>query len=77
MPACFKYAFQVSTGLSMAKEAIELYIESLAARGKDIPLEEEERIETTITVKANAKNYPSYLQRSLPEPGKESGWPPF
>lgn len=37
----------------MAKEAIEGYIESLAARGLEIPVEED-KIETTITVEANA-----------------------
>jgi predicted RNase H-like HicB family nuclease len=46
LPGCLTFGDSI-------EEAIELYIESLAARGKDIPLEED-RIETTITVKANA-----------------------
>ena len=37
----------------MAKESIEAYIESLVARGLEIPVEEG-RIETTVTVEANA-----------------------
>jgi antitoxin HicB len=44
----------IEEAIEMAKEAIELYIESLAARGKEIPLEEEDRIETTITLETNA-----------------------
>ncbi len=37
----------------MAKEAIEGYIQSLVARGLEIPMEED-RIEATVTVEANA-----------------------
>jgi predicted RNase H-like HicB family nuclease len=43
----------IEEALEMAKEAIEAYKESLAARGKDIPVEEDQ-IEATITVEANA-----------------------
>lgn len=39
--------------VEMAKDAIEGYIQSLAARGLEIPTEED-RIETTVTVEANA-----------------------
>jgi antitoxin HicB len=54
LPGCLTFGDSIEEAIEMAKEAIELYIESLAARGKEIPLEEEDRIETTITVKANA-----------------------
>jgi antitoxin HicB len=37
----------------MAKEAIDVYIESLIARGKEVPIEEDQ-IEATVTVEANA-----------------------
>jgi antitoxin HicB len=53
LPGCLTFGDSIEEAIEMAKEAIELYIESLAARGKEIPLEED-RIETTITVKANA-----------------------
>jgi len=43
----------VEEAIEMAKEAIESYIQSLAARGLEIPMEED-RIETTVTVEANA-----------------------
>jgi predicted RNase H-like HicB family nuclease len=43
----------VEEALEMAKEAIDVYIESFIARGKEIPIEEDQ-IEATITVEANA-----------------------
>jgi predicted RNase H-like HicB family nuclease len=43
----------IEEALVMAREAIEMYIESLVARGKEIPVEEDQ-IEATITVEANA-----------------------
>jgi len=53
LPGCLTFGDSIEEAIEMAKEAIELYIESLAARGKEIPLEED-RIETTITVKAKS-----------------------
>jgi predicted RNase H-like HicB family nuclease len=43
----------VEEALEMAKEAIDAYIESLIARGKEIPMEEDQ-IEATVMVEANA-----------------------
>ena len=39
--------------IEMAKEAIGGYIESLTARGLEIPIKKD-KIETTVTVEANA-----------------------
>ena len=47
------FGHTIEEALEMAKEAIEVYIESLAARGKEIPIEEDQ-IEATVTVEANA-----------------------
>jgi len=43
----------IEEALEMAKDAIDVYIEILISRGKEIPIEEDQ-IETTITVEANA-----------------------
>jgi predicted RNase H-like HicB family nuclease len=53
LPGCLTFGDTIEEALKMAKEAIEVYIESLAARGKEIPIEEDQ-IEATVTVKANA-----------------------
>ena len=53
LPGCLTFGDTIEEALEMAKEAIEAYIESLAARGKDMPVEEDQ-IEVTITVEANA-----------------------
>jgi len=53
LPGCLTFGDTIEEALERAKEAIEAYIESLAARGKDIPVEEDQ-IEATITAKANA-----------------------
>ena len=53
LPGCLTFGDSIEVAIEMAKEAIELYIESLAARGKEITIEED-WIETTITVEVNA-----------------------
>jgi antitoxin HicB len=53
LPGCLTFGNTIEEALEMAKEAIEVYIESLAARGKEIPIEEDQ-IEATVTVEANA-----------------------
>ncbi|MGA9100113.1 MAG: type II toxin-antitoxin system HicB family antitoxin [Methanotrichaceae archaeon] len=53
LPGCLTSGETVEEAIEMAKEAIEGYIESLAARGLEIPVEED-KIETTVTVEANA-----------------------
>lgn len=39
LPGCITYGKTVDEAIEMAKEAIELYIESLAAHGEEIPTE--------------------------------------
>ena len=40
LPGCITFGENVDHALEMAKEAIELYIESLVAHGEEIPTEE-------------------------------------
>lgn len=37
LPGCITYGEDVDEAISMAKEAIELYIEELQERGEDVP----------------------------------------
>lgn len=37
LPGCITYGEDVDEAISMAEEAIELYIEELASRGQEIP----------------------------------------
>ena len=53
LPGCYSAGDTLEEAIEMAKESIEAYIESLAARGLEIPVEDG-RIETTVTVEANA-----------------------
>jgi antitoxin HicB len=53
LPGCLTSGETVEEAIEMAKEAIEGYIQSLAARGLEIPMEED-WIEATVTVEANA-----------------------
>jgi len=53
LPGCLTFGDTIEEALEMAKEAIEIYIESFVARGKEIPVEEDQ-MEATITVVANA-----------------------
>ncbi len=56
LPGCLTFGDAIEEALEMATEAIEVYIESLAAllaRGKEIPVEEDQ-IKATVTVVANA-----------------------
>ncbi|MFB3764704.1 MAG: type II toxin-antitoxin system HicB family antitoxin [Methanotrichaceae archaeon] len=53
LPGCLTSGETVEEAIEMAKEAIEGYIQSLVARGLEIPMEED-RIEATVTVEANA-----------------------
>ena len=41
LPGCVTYGDTVEEAIEMAKEAIELYIESLKEHGEEIPTEEE------------------------------------
>ena len=53
LPGCVTCGDTIEEAIEMAKEAIELYIESLRAHGEDIPTEEG-TLEYTLTVRANA-----------------------
>jgi len=53
LPGCVTYGSTIEEAIDMAKEAIELYIESLKAHGEEIPVEDEV-FEYTLTINANA-----------------------
>jgi antitoxin HicB len=53
LPGCVTYGDTVEEAIEMAKEAIELYIESLKAHGEEVP-SEEGTLEYTLMVKAHA-----------------------
>ena len=53
LPGCVTYGDTIEEAIKMAKEAIELYIESLKEHGEAIPTEEE-TFEYTLTVEAHA-----------------------
>jgi len=53
LPGCITYGETVDESIINAKEAIELYIESLKSHGEDIPTEEN-ILEYTLTVSENA-----------------------
>ncbi len=52
-PGCVTFGDTIEEAIEMAKEAIELYIESLQAHGEDIPTEKD-TLEYTLTVEAYA-----------------------
>ena len=53
LPGCITYGDDIEQAIAMAKEAIELYLESLAAHGELIP-NEADPLEYTLTVNAYA-----------------------
>ena len=53
LPGCITYGDDIDQAIVMAKEAIELYLESLAAHGEAIP-NETDTLEYTLTVNAYA-----------------------
>jgi predicted RNase H-like HicB family nuclease len=53
LPGCITYGSDISEAIAMAKEAIELYLESLMAHGESIPTEED-TLEYTVTIPAYA-----------------------
>jgi antitoxin HicB len=53
LPGCITYGDTVDESIINAKEAIELYIESLKAHGEEIP-DEEDMLEYTLTVNEHA-----------------------
>ncbi len=53
LPGCITYGKTIDESITNAKEAIELYIESLKSHGEDIPTEEN-MLEYTLTVNENS-----------------------
>ena len=53
LPGCITYGDTVEDAIKMAKEAIELYIESLEKHGEEIPTEEG-TLEYTLAVETYA-----------------------
>jgi predicted RNase H-like HicB family nuclease len=53
LPGCVTFGDTIEDAITMAKEAIELYLESLKAHGEEIPTEEGV-LKYTVMVKAHA-----------------------
>lgn len=53
LPGCITYGDTIEESIKMAKEAIELYIESLKEHGEEIPTEEG-TFEYTLMIEAHA-----------------------
>jgi len=53
LPGCITYGDTIEESIKMAKEAIELYIESLKEHGEEIP-KEEGTFEYTLTMEAHS-----------------------
>ena len=53
LPGCITYGSDIPEAIEMAREAIELYLESLSAHNEPIPTEED-TLEYTVTVPAYA-----------------------
>lgn len=53
LPGCITYGSDLDEAIAMAKEAIELYIESLLAHDEEVPTEEN-TLEYMVTVPVNA-----------------------
>lgn len=49
LPGCITYGDDVDDAIAMAREAIEIYVESLAAHGEEVP-NEEGTLEYALTV---------------------------
>ena len=49
LPGCVTYGDTIEEAIEKAKEAIELYIESLKAHGEEIPTEED-TLEYTVSI---------------------------
>lgn len=53
LPGCVTFGGDIDEAIKMAREAIELYIESLSAHGEEIPTEEG-TLEYTLTLETHA-----------------------
>jgi len=52
LPGCVTYGDTVEEAIKMAKEAVELYIESLKEHGEEIPTED--ALEYTLSIETHA-----------------------
>ena len=53
LPGCVTYGETVDHAIAMAREAIELYVDSLRAHGEEVPTDTE-ALEYTLTIPAYA-----------------------
>ena len=53
LPGCVTFGDTIEQAIEMAREAIELYVESLKEHGEEVPTEER-TLEYTLTVEAYA-----------------------
>lgn len=53
LPGCVTYGETVDEAIAMAREAVEVYVESLRERGEEIPTEEG-LLEYRLTIEAHA-----------------------
>ena len=53
LPGCVTYGETIEEAKRMAKEAIELYLESLVEDGEEIPIEDDV-LEAMVTIETNA-----------------------
>ena len=53
LQGCVTYGENIDHAMKMAKEAIELYLESLVAHGEEIP-SDDDKLEYTLTLPATA-----------------------
>ncbi len=53
LPGCVTYGDSIEEAIKMAREAIELYLESLHAHGEEIPTEQD-TLEYMVSVQAHA-----------------------
>ncbi len=53
LPGCITYGENILEAMGMAREAVDLYLESLLAHGEEIP-SEEHTLEYTLTVPIHA-----------------------
>jgi len=53
LPGCVTYGETVELAKKMAREAIELYIETLKTHGEDIPVEDD-MLEAMVTIEIDA-----------------------
>ena len=56
LPGCITYGDNVDHAIEMAKEAIELYIESLVEHGEEVPTDD------------NVLEYSLHLSANIPQP---------